>query len=214
MSTLQKREISLLSVVIPAYCEAETVVITARTVGKLLLEAEIPYEIIFVDDGSTDSTWEVITTANENDPHVRGVHFSRNFGKESAIFAGLSHSRGDCVAVIDCDLQHPPEKMIEMVTLWKTGYDVVEGVKLSRGKENPLHTFASKVFYHYISRATGMDMSNASDYKLLDRKVVEALLSMEEQNGFFRALSAWVGYSTVQVPFHVDDRVAGESKWS
>lgn len=214
IKTTLPRESGLLSVVIPAYCEEEAVPITAKTIADLLTTASIPFEIIFVDDGSKDGTWNAIEQANRSDQRVVGISFSRNFGKESAMFAGISQSVGDCVLVIDCDLQHPPEKMIEMYKLWQSGYQVVEGVKLSRGKENPVHTFAAKSFYHFISRSTGLDMGNSSDFKLLDRQVVDELLKMGEQNGFFRALSSWVGFSTAQVTFHVEERVAGQSKWS
>ncbi len=208
------RDTGLLSVVIPAYCEEETVAIAAQTLTKILTEAHIPHELLFVDDGSKDNTWPVICQVGEHTPHIRGIRFSRNFGKESAIFAGLAQSRGDCVVVIDCDLQHPPEKVVEMYQLWKQGYQVVEGIKISRGKENPLHTMAAKLFYRFISNATHLDMSQASDFKLLDRRAVDSLLAMGEKNAFFRALSAWIGFTTAQVTFQVQDRVAGESKWS
>lgn len=209
-----QREKGLLSVVVPAYCEEETVPLAAETISTLLQKAEIPFEIIFIDDGSKDNTWKTIQAQSEKFPPVRGIQFSRNFGKESAIFAGLGQSRGDCAVVIDCDLQHPPEKIIEMYEKWLEGYQVVEGIKLSRGKENPLHTFAAKTFYHFISKATHLDMSKASDFKLLDRRAIDVLLSMEEKDAFFRALSAWIGFTTTQVHFEVQERVAGESKWS
>lgn len=212
--TNSTRSKGLLSVVVPAYCEEETVPIAAETICKLLLQAEIPFEIIFIDDGSKDKTWEKIQHQSEKYTQVRGVQFSRNFGKESAIFAGLGQSRGECAVVIDCDLQHPPEKIIEMYRKWQEGYQIVEGIKLSRGKENPLHTFAAKTFYHFISKATDLDMSKASDFKLLDRRAVDVLLGMQEKDAFFRALSAWIGFTTTQVHFEVQERVAGESKWS
>ena len=115
---------------------------------------------------------------------------------------------------MDCDLQHPPEKVVEMYRLWQKGAQVVEGVKTNRGKENPLHTVAAKSFYSIISRATGIDMSRASDFKLLDRRAVDTLLAMREKNAFFRALSSWIGFSTAQVEFEVQPRLEGESKWS
>lgn len=212
--TNSKREKGLLSVVIPAYCEEETVPLAAETISRLLQKADIPSELIFIDDGSKDSTWATILNVSEKFSEVRGIQFSRNFGKESAIFAGLAQSRGDCVVVIDCDLQHPPEKIIEMYEKWLEGYQIVEGVKLSRGKENPLHTFSAKTFYHFIGKATGLDMSKASDFKLLDRRAVDVLLGMQEKDAFFRALSAWIGFTTTQVSFEVQERVAGSSKWS
>ena len=204
----------MLSVVIPAYCEQETVHFAAKEIGRVLQEAQIDYELVFVDDGSKDATWERITRVSEEDIHVVGVRFSRNFGKEAAIFAGLSQARGDCVACIDCDLQHPPEKLVEMYRLWEQGYEVIEGVKSDRGKESAIHRAFTKLFYTIISRATKVDMTRASDFKLLDRKAVNVILTMREKRAFFRALSSWVGFRTTEVSYEVRERVAGESKWS
>ena len=210
----QTTKAGLLSVVLPSYNEEASIPRAADTVSAPLTEAGIPHEIIFVDDGSRDRTWETIQAQTQRYAQVRGVRFSRNFGKEAAIFAGLAQSQGDCTVVMDCDLQHPPEKVIEMYRLWQQGYQVVEGVKASRGKENPLHTFAARSFYSIISKATGIDMSRASDFKLLDRRAVDTLLAMREKNAFFRALSSWIGFDTAQVEFEVQPRAAGESKWS
>ena len=204
----------MLSVVLPSYNEEEMVPVAARTVHELLVAEGIDHELLFVDDGSRDATWQRIREAAASVPAVRGVHFSRNFGKEAAIFAGLSKARGDCVAVIDCDLQHPPEKLVEMYRLWEQGFEVVEGVKADRGKESVMHRFAAKTFYAIISRATGIDMSRASDFKLLDRKAVNVILTMREKRAFFRALSSWVGFRTTEVSYEVRERTAGESKWS
>ena len=204
----------LLSVILPAYNEESSVPRAAQVICTLLEQADIRHEVIFIDDGSKDDTWTMISAQVANHPQVRGVRFSRNFGKEAAIFAGLAQARGNCVVVLDCDLQHPPEKILEMYRLWEQGYQVVEGVKVSRGKESPLHTLAAKTFYSLISRATGIDMSRASDFKLLDRRAVDTLLAMREKNAFFRALSSWIGFSTTQVEFEVQPRLEGTSKWS
>lgn len=210
----QKINSGLMSVVMPAYNEAASVPQAARAVSEILDGAGIPFELVFVDDGSRDKTWENIRQESSRHPQVRGVRFSRNFGKEAAIFAGLAQAEGACVAVMDCDLQHPPEKLCDMYRLWQQGYQVVEGVKVSRGKENPLHTFAARGFYSVISRATGIDMSRASDFKLLDRRAVDLLLAMREKNSFFRALSSWIGFSTAQVEFEVQPRFEGKSRFS
>lgn len=204
----------MLSVVIPSYNEQEMVPVAAREIGRILSRAEIPFELVFVDDGSKDATWEKIQEASREYLTVQGVHFSRNFGKEAAIFAGLAQSRGSCVAVIDCDLQHPPEKLVEMYRLWEQGVQVIEGVKSDRGKESLMHRLSAKTFYKLISRATGVDMSRASDFKLLDRKAVDVILTMREKRAFFRALSGWVGFTTAEVTYEVRERTAGESKWS
>ena len=204
----------MLSVVLPSYNEEKMIPIATERLGKILGDAKIDYELLFVDDGSRDRTWDEIRRCTKADKHVVGVHFSRNFGKESAMFAGLEQARGDCVVVMDCDLQHPPEKIIEMYRLWEEGYEVVEGIKEDRGEESAFHKFASNSFYSLISRATGMDMGASSDFKLLDRKVVDALNALPERNVFFRALSFWVGFKKAEVRYRVQERTEGVSKWS
>ena len=203
----------MLSVVIPAFNEQEMVPAAAGQIDGILSRAGIPHELIFIDDGSRDATWAEIRAESEHRDTVR-VHFSRNFRKEAAIFAGLQAADGDCVAVIDCDLQHPPEKLVEMYRLWEQGVEVVEGVKTDRGEESLAHRVAAKTFYRLISEATHIDMTRASDFKLLDRKAVNVLLSMREKRAFFRALSSWIGFRTAEVPYEVRERAAGESKWS
>ncbi len=204
----------LLSVIIPSYNEQEMIEKTADCIDSVLNEAKIEHELIFVDDGSSDKTWEAVTSTAKKLPCVRGVKFSRNFGKEAAINAGLTAAKGDCAVVIDCDLQHPPEKIVEMYSLWEQGYEIVEARKSDRGKESGLHKVCANTFYSIISKITKLDMKNASDFKLLDRKVVLALINMKERNSFFRALSSWVGFKTTTVEFEVQERTAGESKWS
>lgn len=205
---------TVLSVVLPAYNEEAMLLKTAKTLKEILSREEIAYELVFVDDGSRDRTWSRIEEAAKADPHVRGIHFSRNFGKEAAIFAGLANASGDCAAVMDCDLQHPPEALVEMYRLWQQGYEVVEGVKRSRGKESALHRASAGMFYKLMSSATQIDMSRASDFKLLDRRAVASLLEMPERNAFFRAMSSWIGFRSGTVEFDVQEREAGESKWS
>ena len=204
----------MLSVILPSYNEEKMIAVATRRMAEVLGGAGIDYELLFVDDGSKDGTWTEIQRCAAGDSHVVGVHFSRNFGKESAMFAGLETAKGDCVVVIDCDLQHPPEKIVEMYRLWEEGYEVVEGIKEDRGEESGLHRFAANSFYGIISRATGMDMASSSDFKLLDRKVVDTLNRLPERNVFFRALSFWVGYKKAEVSYRVQERTEGESKWS
>ncbi len=204
----------MLSVVLPAYNEEKMIKKAATTIGGILQNEEIEYEIVFVDDGSKDGTWQEIVNAEKEDEHVNGVHFSRNFGKESAMMAGLENAGGSCVVVMDCDLQHPPETIVEMYRLWQQGYEVVEGVKRTRGKESVFRKMSAGLFYKMISKAVKIDMSHASDFKLLDRRAVEALLEMPERNAFFRALSSWIGFQTTSVEFDVQEREVGESKWS
>ena len=203
-----------LSVIIPAYNEQQNIVNISSVVSSLLEENNIKYEIIFVNDGSRDNTWDVISRICNKNKNIKGFNFSKNFGKEAAIFAGLTYATGDCCAVIDADLQHPPQTLIKMYEKWQEGYEIVEGVKASRGKESFLHKLAAKSFYSLISKAANIDMSRASDFKLLDRKAVNILRAMPEKHIFFRALSSWVGFKTTSVEFHVQEREAGESKWS
>ena len=204
----------MLSVIIPAYNEELSVERAYYTISEILESAQIDSEIIFIDDGSGDATYEKIKNLSEKEKNVYGLHFSRNFGKEAAISAGLASSKGDAVVVIDCDLQHPPEKIVEMYRLWEKGYEIVEGIKTTRGNESKMHGFAARWFYSIISSLVGFDMSNASDFKLLDRKVVDILNKIPERKGFFRAISFWVGYNKTTVEFDVKERLEGESKWS
>ena len=203
-----------LSIILPAYNEEGNIARAAEAIGAVMRREGIDAALYFIDDGSTDGTWEAIEKAARESDRVNGVRFSRNFGKEAAIFAGLQMARGECCAVMDCDLQHPPETLPEMYRLWRAGYQVVEGVKADRGKEGAFHRGMAKLFYRLMSAATRIDMSRASDFKLLDREVVDALAALPERNTFFRALSSWVGYKTVEVEYSVREREVGDSKWS
>lgn len=204
----------MLSVIVPAYNEQNLIEDAYASISSVLKGAGIDNEIIFVDDGSNDSTYDTVKLLAENKPNVRGLCFSRNFGKEAAISAGLAAANGDCAVVIDCDLQHPPEKIVEMYRLWQQGFEIVEGIKRSRGEEGKLRSAAAKAFYSILSRFVGFDMSNASDFKLLDRKVIDILNKMPEKKGFFRAVSYWVGFKKTTVEFDVSERAGGKSKWS
>ena len=200
----------LLSVVIPAYNEEETVPIAAETILRVLDEASIPCELVFVDDGSSDGTWKRVGAVCAREKRVRGLRFSRNFGKESALLAGIKYAAGDCCVTIDCDLQHPPEKIADMYRLWEKGYEIVEGVKVNRGYESAFHRFASDMFYRIMTRAVGREMKNRSDFKLLGRRAMDALLSMPEREMFYRAQSAWMGFRATTLDFEVSPRTAGE----
>lgn len=204
----------MLSVIIPSYNENENILNTASVIAGILTKESIPYEILFVDDGSSDNTWAQICSAGERDENVRGVGFSRNFGKEGAIFAGLKNSAGDCAVVIDCDLQHPPEIIPQMYRLWEGGAEVVEAVKRSRGKEGLMHRLFVRSFYRMMKTSSGINLDGASDFKLMDRKVINALNELPERITFFRALSSWVGFTTERVEFDVQPRAAGKSKFS
>ena len=203
----------MLSVIIPAYNEEKCIKTAYSKIYSILAENNIESQFVFVDDGSKDQTYKMITELASEKENITGLHFSRNFGKESAISAGLAAADGDCAVVIDCDLQHPPEKTIEMYRLWEQGYEIVEGIKKERGQEKKTHSIGAKIFYSVISHMAGFDMANSSDFKLLDRKVIDVINKMPER-GFFRAISYWVGYNKATVEYNVNERFDGESKWS
>lgn len=205
---------ALLSIVLPAYNEESNIANTADTLSSILEKNGIDYELIFVSDGSNDNTYSEILRASQKNPRIKGAEFSRNFGKEAGIFAGLKLSTGDAVAVMDCDLQHPPEILPQMWELWQNGAEVVEGIKSNRGKENLLYKLSAGLFYKIMSKLLKMDLSASSDYKLLDRKVVKTLLKLSEYNTFFRALTFWSGFHTETVQYEVRERQYGKSKWS
>lgn len=205
----------IISIIVPCYNEEESIEYFYKAInetGEKLEGAEL--ELIFVDDGSKDKTYEKLCMLHEKDKRVKCISFSRNFGKEAAIFSGLRAGEGDCFVVMDADLQHPPETIIEMYDCWKNGYEVVEGIKKSRGKESGLHKWFAGMFYDIISSTTHMDMRNSSDFKLMDKKVVKELCSLTEKNTFFRALAYWVGFKSTSVSYEVCERVAGKTKWS
>ncbi len=204
----------MLSVIIPAYNEQENISNTSQVISGILDEAAIEFEIVFVDDGSKDATWSEICSVSKVDHRVRGVRFSRNFGKEGAIFAGLRAVTGDCAVLIDCDLQHPPELIPKMYRMWESGAEVVEAVKASRGREGLMYKLFAKSFYKIMKSSSGINLDGASDFRLLDRRAVDALNELPERLTFFRALSGWIGFRTEQIEFDVKPRAAGKTKWN
>ncbi len=206
---------SLITVVIPVYNEENQIYENISIIRSYLVKTDIDFEILLVDDGSTDNTWLTLKMLIEAYPCIKALRLSRNFGKEAALCAGLEAARGDACIIMDSDLQHPPELIPEMVHLWKEeGYEVVEGVKALRGKESLVNKVGASLFYHILSKFSGFDINQASDFKLLDIKVVRAWQSMNERNTFFRGMSAWVGFNRVSVPFNTRNRTNGTSKWS
>lgn len=200
----------MISVVVPSYNERENVSDCRKALENALSGEE--YEIIFVDDGSADGTWDVIKS--ECSERVRGIRFSRNFGKESAIRAGLDAASGDAVIVIDCDLQHPPEIIPEMIKKWRDGAKVVEGKKSFRGRESRSHGLSAAIFNRVMTKTIGFDMSGASDFILLDRAALNALLSYNEAGSFFRGLAKFVGFEHETVYYEVKAREKGEGKFT
>lgn len=205
---------AVLSIVLPAYNEEQNIANTVKVLSEILEQNKIDYELVFISDGSRDGTYAEIVKAAADNPRVKGAEFSRNFGKEAGIFAGLELASGDAVIVMDCDLQHPPQLIPQMWKLWQNGVEVVEGVKSDRGKESLGYKLSAGLFYRIMSKLIKIDMSASSDFKLLDRKVVDVLLGLPERNTFFRALSFWAGFRTESLPYEVQERQFGKSKWS
>lgn len=205
---------ALLSIVLPSYNEEQNIANTAHVLSELLEKEAIDYELVFISDGSSDNTFAEIKKAAAENPRIKGAQFSRNFGKEAGIFAGLELTTGDAVIVMDCDLQHPPTVIPQMYEKWKNGAEVVEGIKSNRGRESLGYKLSAGLFYKIMSKLIKMDMNASSDFKLLDRRVVDVLLSLPERNTFFRALSFWAGFKTESVQYEVQERQYGASKWS
>lgn len=203
-----------LSVVVPAYNEEENLEAIVAALHRNLGVMTQSYEIVIVNDGSRDRTADSLAKIAAADTRVVAINLSRNFGKEAAMCAGMERARGRCLAFIDADLQHPPELLQRMLNEWRSGADVVNAVKRARGDESLVYKLFAHFFNRAMSAAIGVEVGGASDYKLIDRQVAEALAQCQERSRFFRGLVAWVGFNVVDVPFDVNERIAGRSKWS
>ncbi|MCA9979233.1 MAG: glycosyltransferase family 2 protein [Anaerolineales bacterium] len=203
-----------LSVIAPVFNEEEVLPELYRRVSEVLDGADISWEMVLVDDGSRDRSAEVISQLHEQDPRVKGISFSRNFGFQEAVTAGLDHAHGRAVVLTDADLQDPPEIILEMLEKWREGYDVVYGVRQTRAGETWFKKFTAKMFYRLIHRITSVKIPlDTGDFRLMDRRVVEALIHMRERNRFLRGMVPWVGFKQVGVLYNRDPRFAGESKF-
>ena len=204
-----------ISVVVPLFNEEEVVRETSRKLADALGQLTDSFEIIFVDDGSQDKTISIVNEIlKDGSGNFKLIELSRNFGKESALAAGMEAALGEAVLFIDADMQHPIELIPQMVSLWRSGHEVVNAVKRTRGKESFVYRLFSSAFNQILSSSTNRDMVGASDYKLLDRQVVDVLKTFTEQHRFFRGLVAWVGFKSVDVQFDVAERYAGQSRWT
>ncbi|MFD1677497.1 glycosyltransferase family 2 protein [Alicyclobacillus fodiniaquatilis] len=203
-----------ISVVIPVMNEAQHIRNTLALIAAFVSQSSSSFEVIVIDDGSTDGTWDALCLAASDLPQVYGIRLSRNFGKERALCAGIEHAKGKAVLVMDADLQHPPELISKMIDQWRNdGVQVVEAVKRTRGRESLGYRVGTKMFYGLIHRLTRYDLNGASDFKLLDRKVVDAWLNMPERATFFRGMTAWLGFTKKELEFDVAPRTSGTSKW-
>ncbi|PYK50878.1 MAG: glycosyltransferase [Verrucomicrobia bacterium] len=205
----------MFSVVIPAHNETDQIAQNLFLIHAEASKTGLPMEMIAIDDGSTDSTWQALEKVAEQMPELKALRFSRNFGKEAAICAGLAYSSGQACIVIDSDLQHPPELIPEMVRLWRQEHwEIVEGIKKTRGSESLINRIGARFFYRTLSGLSGYNLYGSSDFKLLDRKVIDAWLDMRERNTFFRGMISWLGYRRNQIMFSVPRRRLTQSRWS
>lgn len=207
---------SRLSVVLPAYNEELMVGKTCRVLHEVLSEAGISYELVVVDDGSKDKTWDEITKAGEKDVNVLGVHFSRNFGKEAAMYAGFCNANADYVCVMDADMQDPPSLLPEMLEILHTqDYDSVATRRKNREGEPPIRSWFAHRFYEIINKISDADIvDGARDFRLMKREMVEAIVSMTEYNRFSKGIFGWIGFKTYWLSYDNIERVAGETKWN
>lgn len=213
MSTSTNRN-PWISLVTPAYNEESCIRSALEAFARTLSRITPEWEIIVVDDGSYDHTYEEIRIACQTEPRFRAIRLSRNFGKEGALLAGLKHASGDAVITIDCDLQHPPEVILRLVEEWRRGALVVHAFKSNRGKDHWTTRARAALFNATLSLMSGMDMMNASDFKLLDRIVVDSIVNeIGERRRFYRGLTQWVGYKQARVGFEVEPRPVGKGKW-
>jgi len=218
MQKHQRESMNERAIVIPVFNEQSIIARTIQTIIKELerIEALHSFEIVIIDDGSSDSTWQVLTgKLCPVHPEIRAIRLSRNFGKEAALCAGLEIADAQAVIIMDADLQHPPSLIDKMYRIWRDGQvDIVEAVKRSRGNESKFSSIAAKAFYAIFSRLSGVDLRNASDFKLMDRRAVDAWKTLPERNVFFRGMSAWMGFERAQVEFTVAERSGSVSKWN
>lgn len=210
---MQRKE--LFSIVMPVYREANGIAGVLAEVDRVMGEAGADHEFVLIDDGSPDRTWDVLVELSESFPGLRAARLSRNFGKELALCAGLEIAAGDAVIVMDADGQHPPTLLPAMIDAWRTcDVDIVEAVKTDRGQETLFSKTSAALFYLIWNKLSGFELRGASDFKLLSRGAVDAYLTMQDRNVFFRGMTAWVGFRRQQVPFSVAARAGGRTSWS
>ena len=207
--------VPLISVVIPLFNEGSHLRELLSDLKSALQQTGCRFEVVLVDDGSVDDTWERIKDEARALPSLRALRLTRNFGKELALCAGLERARGEAIVVMDGDGQHPPSLLPIMLETWRTsGADVIEAIKRRRGRESLTSKFGALTFYVILNKLSGFELKGASDFKLIDRRVVDAWLGMRERNVFFRGMTAWMGFKAVQIPFDVPARRIGRSHWS
>ena len=204
-----------ISVVIPCFNEEDSIPFFYSEMERIQIEMKKKFEYIFINDGSTDNTLSVLRRLNASNPNVHYLSFSRNFGKEAALYAGLQRATGDYVTVMDADLQDPPELLIEMYAKIQEGYDVVGTRRADRKGEPPIRSFFAKAFYWLINKVSDTELvDGVRDFRLMTRQVVDAILELKEVNRFSKGLFSWVGFDVAYVSYENRERVAGETSWS
>lgn len=204
-----------LSIIVPAFNEQEGLAAFLSQLFGVLASCSESYEVWVVDDGSRDATWERLRGELARYPQLHGLRFTRNFGKEAAILAGLRHVRGRAIVVMDADGQHPPSLIPKMLDLWRSGKaQIVAAQKANRDTDTWFARLNARVFNGLMHALTGLDLEGASDFRLLDRRVVDTLLTFPEKIRFFRGMTVWTGFTTVPLAFDVAPRIAGSSQWS
>lgn len=204
-----------ISVLIPAFNEAEGIAIFLKQLQTTLEQCACDFDIWVVDDGSRDATWECVRKLQAGSPRIKALRFTRNFGKEAAILAGLRHATGKAIIVMDADGQHPTSLLPDMIGTWRAGKaQIVAAQKIDRSSDSLLARINAKAFNGLMRMLTGLDLTGASDFRLLDRRVVDTLLAFPERIRFFRGMTAWTGFKTAHLGFEVAPRIAGSSQWS
>lgn len=203
------------SIIVPAYNEEKSLQLFYDAVTEKFDSTGESYEIIFINDGSSDETANILNALAEKDARVKVCHFSRNFGQQSALLCGLEHASGEAVIAMDADLQDPPEVALEMIAKWKEGYEVVHGKRRKRAGETVFKRATASLFYRFMRKITSLDMPrDTGDFKLYDRKVVNAVLSLGEHDRLLRAQTTWVGFKQTIIEFDRPERVAGETHYT
>ncbi|MFD2117958.1 glycosyltransferase family 2 protein [Paenibacillus yanchengensis] len=202
------------SVIVPMYNEEEVITHTYSRLTEVMQQTEETYELIFVNDGSHDRTLEVINQLKQQDAHVRVIDFSRNFGHQIAITAGMDYAEGDAIIVIDADLQDPPEVILQMIEKWQAGYEVVYAKREKRKGETLFKKWTAKLFYRVLRQMTNVEIPlDTGDFRLIDRKVAQVLRGLKEKNRFVRGLISWIGFRQTSVSYVREERFAGETKY-
>jgi polyisoprenyl-phosphate glycosyltransferase len=205
----------LISIIVPVYNEQDSIAPFLEKILEILPKTGEEFELLFVNDGSSDNTFAVIKQAAIKENNIRIIDLSRNFGKEAALTAGLDLASGDVVIPIDVDLQDPPELILDFIAKWREGYDVVNGVRVDRSTDTALKRNSSKGFYRLFNRLSQTALpENVGDFRLMDRQVIEAIKRMPERNRFMKGIFAWVGFKTCEIPYVRPQRVAGTTSWN